>query len=180
VNCVSWGRLAARQRRALARSADGRGCRHGNLIGKEIAADESVPPTCCQPARPYGRLAADSSTPPDARSHCWRRGDRRPPEMAKGTVKWFKATKGYGFIQPRAGGKDVFVHILAVEKGQSQQSERWAGRRIRRDLEPGQNVGGESQGPTLTGPKLTSLHFGPAGRSGSWLYPVSRRPRRFS
>jgi CspA family cold shock protein len=36
--------------------------------------------------------------------------------MAKGTVKWFNATKGYGFIQPQAGGKDVFVHISAVER----------------------------------------------------------------
>jgi cold shock protein len=36
--------------------------------------------------------------------------------LAKGTVKWFNATKGYGFIQPVSGGKDVFVHISAVER----------------------------------------------------------------
>ncbi len=36
--------------------------------------------------------------------------------MASGTVKWFNPTKGYGFIQPHGSGRDVFVHISAVEK----------------------------------------------------------------
>src|SRR6478672_7861078 len=48
-------------------------------------------------------------------------GRRLRPEhwratVATGTVKWFNPTKGYGFIQPQAGGKDVFVHISAVER----------------------------------------------------------------
>jgi CspA family cold shock protein len=42
-----------------------------------------------------------------------RKGEKTMPT---GTVKWFNATKGYGFIGPEAGGKDIFVHISAVQK----------------------------------------------------------------
>lgn len=44
--------------------------------------------------------------------------------MSKGTVKWYNAQKGYGFIQPEDGSKDVFVHVSAVERaGMSELSE---------------------------------------------------------
>ncbi|MBC6406044.1 MAG: cold-shock protein [Rhodospirillales bacterium] len=53
--------------------------------------------------------------------------------MSTGTVKWFNATKGYGFIQPDEGGADVFVHISAVERsGMSAPNE---GQKVSFDLE---------------------------------------------
>ena len=56
--------------------------------------------------------------------------------MAVGTVKWFNSQKGYGFIQPDDGSKDVFVHISAVERaGMSGLNE---GQKLTFDLERGQ------------------------------------------
>lgn len=53
--------------------------------------------------------------------------------MAVGTVKWFNPTKGFGFIEPEAGGPDVFVHISAVEQaGLSTLNE---GQRVQYDIE---------------------------------------------
>ena len=55
--------------------------------------------------------------------------------MPTGTVKWFNATKGFGFIQPSDGGKDVFVHISAVERaGLNGLNE---GQKVSYDLEQG-------------------------------------------
>jgi cold shock protein len=56
--------------------------------------------------------------------------------MTTGTVKWFNAQKGYGFIQPSDGSKDVFVHISAVERaGLGSLNE---GQKVTFDLERGQ------------------------------------------
>ena len=69
--------------------------------------------------------------------------------MAKGTVKWFNATKGFGFIQPDTGGKDVFVHISAV------QASGLPG------LEDGQKVSFETEPDKRgKGPKAVNLTVG--------------------
>lgn len=57
--------------------------------------------------------------------------------MATGTVKWFNATKGFGFIEPEDGSQDAFVHISAVERsGLSGLNE---GQRVSFELVPGRN-----------------------------------------
>jgi CspA family cold shock protein len=56
--------------------------------------------------------------------------------MTSGTVKWFNAQKGYGFIQPDDGSKDVFVHISAVER--SSLGTLNEGQKIRYEIQAGQ------------------------------------------
>lgn len=64
--------------------------------------------------------------------------------MATGTVKWFNATKGYGFIQPDAGGPDVFVHVSAVERAGMQSLTE--GQKISFEIEQDRRTGKSAAG----------------------------------
>jgi CspA family cold shock protein len=67
--------------------------------------------------------------------------------MATGTVKWFNPTKGFGFIQPDAGGPDVFVHISAVERaglGSLQEGQK-IGYELEKDRRSGKMAAGQLQ-----------------------------------
>ena len=66
--------------------------------------------------------------------------------MTIGTVKWFNSQKGYGFIQPEDGSKDVFVHISAVER--SGMDNLHEGQKISFEAERGQ--GGKTSAVNLT------------------------------
>ncbi|MEM9761491.1 MAG: cold-shock protein [Pseudomonadota bacterium] len=57
--------------------------------------------------------------------------------MANGTVKWFNSTKGFGFIQPEDGGKDIFVHVSALERAVIQSLDD--GQKVSYDLESGRD-----------------------------------------
>ena len=66
--------------------------------------------------------------------------------MAKGTVKWFNPTKGFGFVEPEDGGKDAFVHISAVERaGLSGLNE---GQKVSYEVQPGRD--GKSSAENLS------------------------------
>ena len=64
--------------------------------------------------------------------------------MATGTVKWFNGAKGFGFIQPDAGGPDVFVHISAVERAGLRSLDE--GQKITYELEKDQRSGKTAAG----------------------------------
>ena len=68
--------------------------------------------------------------------------------MATGTVKWYNSTKGYGFIEPSDGGKDVFVHVSAVEgAGMNGLNE---GQKVSYEVEKDRRSGKESAGQLKT------------------------------
>ena len=64
--------------------------------------------------------------------------------MAIGTVKWFNGEKGYGFIQPDDGGKDVFVHISAVERAGMRSLNE--GQKVSYEMETDRRTGKQSAG----------------------------------
>ncbi|KQP31719.1 MULTISPECIES: cold-shock protein [Methylobacterium] len=64
--------------------------------------------------------------------------------MSTGTVKWFNETKGYGFIQPDDGGKDVFVHISAVERAGMRNLIE--GQKVSYEIESDRRTGKQSAG----------------------------------
>jgi len=69
--------------------------------------------------------------------------------MPTGTVKWFNAAKGYGFIEPEDGLKDAFVHISAVERaGLGTLHE---GQQVRYELQPGRNGKSSAEDLALAG-----------------------------
>src|SRR5712675_245597 len=82
--------------------------------------------------------------------------------MATGTVKWFNATKGFGFIQPDDGGNDVFVHISAVERAGMGS------------LNEGQKLSYESKLDTMCGKPICEITRGCTGISKSGELPTTR------
>ena len=66
--------------------------------------------------------------------------------MAKGTVKWFNPTKGFGFIEPEDGGKDAFVHISALERAGLRGLNE--GQKVSYEIQPGRD--GKSSAENLS------------------------------
>ncbi|PKP73347.1 MAG: hypothetical protein CVT84_14000 [Alphaproteobacteria bacterium HGW-Alphaproteobacteria-6] len=94
--------------------------------------------------------------------------------MATGTVKWFNSTKGFGFIAPDDGGKDVFVHISAVERaGLKTLNDN---QKVSYEMQDGRDGRSEPRGPSrgAAAPRPGS----PAASSGSVAPRSGPRDRR--
>ena len=95
--------------------------------------------------------------------------------MATGTVKWFNATKGFGFIQPDDGGNDVFVHISAVERaGMGSLNE---GQKLSFEAKVDSMRGktsAETSGPNKEGPSRMPATTSPI--TGGWFKCANTQP----
>jgi CspA family cold shock protein len=93
--------------------------------------------------------------------------------MTQGTVKWFNSQKGFGFIQPDDGSKDVFVHISAVERAGMQNLNE--GQKVSYDLVPDRKTG-KSSAENLRADCLVAPQPGPATNDRPPGWEDGRRP----
>ncbi len=93
----------------------------GRQVAEVLAVDTSTAKPMARGPRPGGMGGAPGGAPGGFRSAGPGGGGRRAPDLSSaeemvGTVKWYNATKGFGFITPQNGGKDIFVHASALER----------------------------------------------------------------
>ena len=110
---------------AILRRAGFDDVREGSLITCEVSAGAKGPLVT-------NVLNIDASTAMAPRDDGYDRRPQRPSTSLDGAVKWFEPEKGYGFISPDGGGKDIFVHISALRRSQLDALE--PGQRVRVDV----------------------------------------------
>src|SRR6478736_7608417 len=110
---------------AILRRAGYDDVREGSLISCEVSAGAKGPLVT-------NVLNIDTSTAAAPRADGFDRRPSRPAQSLEGAVKWFEPEKGYGFISPDGGGKDIFIHITALRR--SGVTALGAGQRVRVDV----------------------------------------------